>query len=60
MIIPEYLQAHGLKLREFAARIGVSYETARRYAKGTRIPERTIMARIVKETDGAVTALDFY
>lgn len=43
----------------FANAIGVSQAAVNRYTKN-RIPQSTIMKRILKATAGAVTANDFY
>ena len=60
MKLRQYLAEHGLTLEAFAGRIGVSTGAACRYALGTRMPQRAVMARIVEATGGEVTAQDFY
>jgi transcriptional regulator with XRE-family HTH domain len=55
-----YLRATKTTRSQFADRIGVSGETVRRYLAGTRIPTRENMAEIARETDGLVTANDFF
>jgi transcriptional regulator with XRE-family HTH domain len=58
--LAQYLKSEALDHRQFAERIGVSPETARRYLVGERIPDKKRMARIVLATGGNVTANDFY
>lgn len=60
MQLTQWLSIHDLTAAEFGRRVGVGRATALRYAKGQRIPDRDVMARIVRETGGAVTANDFY
>ena len=59
MRLDAYLTEKGLKGPEFAALIGVTEETVRRYIKGERKPEWPILDRINKVTGGQVTANDF-
>lgn len=44
------------RIRKFAAKIEVDVVTVRRYLSGTRRPKWEVMARIVKATQGEVTA----
>ena len=60
MTLADFLTSRDLSLTAFAAQIGVSTETVRRYRDGTRIPEKEIMTTIFTATDGAVSANDFY
>lgn len=60
MTLKEWLGKHGLKHPEFAQRIGRTAEAVRRYVNGERIPDRDTMGLIVRETDGEVTANDFF
>lgn len=60
MTIDEFLQTQSINAAEFAKKLGVSAETVRRYANGSRTPAREVMKRIVDVTEGAVTPNDFY
>ena len=60
MKLEEFLQKEGISYPEFAAKIGVSLQSIYRYTAGTRLPERQVMARIMEETRGEVTADSFY
>jgi hypothetical protein len=60
MTLAEYLKEQSIDHRQFAARIDVSAETARRYVVGERIPDKKRMAKIALATGGKVTANDFY
>ena len=60
MTLGEYLEQSSTSRRQFADRIGVSYETVRRYLSGDRIPDRAIMAKIALATGCKVTANDFF
>lgn len=61
MRLAEYLKRTDTAYAEFGRRIGVkSRSTVARYASGQRIPSSRIMPRIFEETDGQVTANDFY
>lgn len=60
MTLHEYLTRADIDRSEFAARIGVSTETVRRYLTGDRIPDKERMSRIALATDGQVTANDFF
>ena len=60
MRLADYLTSHDLGFDDFAARIGTTAESVRRYARGTRIPRPAVMAKIVTATKGAVLATDFY
>jgi DNA-binding transcriptional regulator YdaS (Cro superfamily) len=58
--LKEYLDAADIDRHVFAARIGVSSETVRRYIAGIRIPDKQRMSRIALATNGQVTANDFF
>lgn len=60
MTLQEYLREAQLTRAQFADRVGVSYETVRRYLNGTRIPDRNTMAKIALATGCKVTANDFF
>jgi hypothetical protein len=60
MTLKEWLDWKGLSHAQFGARIKRTAEAVRRYAAGDRIPDRETMPRIVKETEGHVTANSFF
>jgi transcriptional regulator with XRE-family HTH domain len=60
MKLKEWLEASGLKQKEFADKIGVSLMSLSLYLHKGRIPRPAVMAAITRETGGAVTAADFY
>lgn len=60
MKLSDWLSSNEIKDADFADRIGVSRQALHRYKTGKRVPERDVMFRIVSETDGSVTANDFY
>jgi predicted transcriptional regulator len=60
MKLAEYLAEKGLNHREFADRIGVSAEAVRLYLTGDRTPRRGVVQAIAAQTDGRVTANDFF
>lgn len=60
MTLAEYLARASLSRPQFARKIGVSPETVRRYIDCGRVPTPRIMAKIIGETDGKVTADDFF
>jgi DNA-binding transcriptional regulator YdaS (Cro superfamily) len=60
MHLSEHLDTHGLTYSAFARQIGVSAETVRRYCNGERVPAPSIMRRIIRATEGKVTADSFY
>lgn len=60
MKLHDYLTEASLTVAQFAVQIDVDGSTVRRYRAGARIPDRDVMARIVKATGGRVTPNDFY
>ena len=60
MKLADWLKANDVNFAEFGRRIERSAQAVRRYANDERIPDRDTMPAIVRETDGAVTANDFY
>lgn len=60
MKLQEWLDETGESVPGFAKRIDRTPEAVRRYAAGKRIPDRETMPRIVEETEGKVTANDFF
>lgn len=60
MTLSDYLTLTGQTYSAFARNIGVGPETVRRYCNNERVPARSIMQRIIRETKGAVTADSFY
>lgn len=60
MQLSSYLKKSGVTAAEFAKRIEVDKTTVYRYIRGERIPNRDALSKIMKETDGAVTANDFF
>jgi transcriptional regulator with XRE-family HTH domain len=58
--LQEFLAEASLDRHQFAARINVSPEAVRRYLKGERIPDKSVMSRIAFATEGKVTANDFF
>jgi transcriptional regulator with XRE-family HTH domain len=59
MTLREYLEAMKISESKFADRIGVSQAAINRYCNG-RAPRGEIMKRIMAETEGKVTANDWY
>lgn len=55
-----WLDHHDISDGDFGKRIDRSGEAVRRYANGDRIPDRVTMPKIVRETNGGVTANDFF
>jgi len=60
MRLCDWLEKDGRSIRQLAQDIGVRPMSAGRYVKETRIPTPEIMREIVRVTEGAVTANDFY
>lgn len=59
MKLHDYLTSKNITPARFAGQIGVSHVSVTRYLAGTRRPVWTVLRRIVKATDGQVTANDF-
>ena len=60
MKLNEYMREHSLSARNLAAELGVSVTALNRYRNGQRIPERSVMKKIMDLTGGSVTANSFY
>jgi transcriptional regulator with XRE-family HTH domain len=60
MTLRDWLAVRQVSIPAFAVRIGRSPEAVRRYANGDRIPDKETMPLIAAETEGAVTANDFF
>ena len=60
MKLKKWRKSANLTLVQLAEAVGVSDIAIGRYERGERIPQREIMAKIVRVTDGAVTSTDFY
>lgn len=59
--LARYLADHGISPDDFAARIGVANRSViHKYTKAGVIPRPSVMAAIVRETDGAIQPNDFY
>lgn len=60
MDLRQYLDESGLSATEFAGRIGVTPMAVSRYLGRERVPRAGVLARIIAETNGKVTANDFF
>ena len=60
MDLRSYLAEEGASVPAFAAKIGVTYQALYRYMDGTRFPRRSVVDRIVAETNGRVTVADLF
>jgi predicted transcriptional regulator len=60
MFLENYIKDNGLTYESFGKLIGVSDAAVSRYVKGKRKPKPSIMSKIIKITQGKVTANDFY
>jgi transcriptional regulator with XRE-family HTH domain len=60
MRLEEYLAETGLTRAEFARQIGVRHITVTRYVREGRVPESSVMCKIIEATDGKVSANDFF
>lgn len=58
MGLQEYLDANGLSYEQFAAQVGVHATTIYRLLKGSTIPKRENLKRILAATHGAVDVAD--
>lgn len=59
MRLQDYLVETGITRAEFARRIGVKHISVTRYVEG-RVPESSVMGKIIEATEGKVTANDFF
>lgn len=59
MRLQEYLTTNSVSRADFAVQIGVSTESVRRYLNG-RVPESSVMCKIIEATRGQVSANDFF
>jgi transcriptional regulator with XRE-family HTH domain len=60
MRLQDYLADTGVTRAEFARRIGVKHITVTRYVSEGRVPEPSVMEKIIEATEGKVTANDFF
>jgi transcriptional regulator with XRE-family HTH domain len=60
MHILEYMEFRRITNAQFAKRLGISVTKFNQYAYGKTIPRREMMRKICLETEGLVTANDFY
>lgn len=59
MRLQDYLAETEITRAEFARQIGVRHISVTRYLDG-RVPEPSVMEKIIEATAGKVTANDFY
>lgn len=59
MRLEEYLTVNHVSRADFAVQIEVSVESVRRYLNG-RVPEPSVMCKIIEATRGQVSANDFF
>lgn len=55
-----WMVAHGVSMRDMAARLGVRYESLGRYIALRRCPTWPIALRMEAETGGEITASQLY
>jgi hypothetical protein len=60
MRLQDYLSETGVTRAEFARQIGVKHISVTRYLFDGRVPEPSVMEKIIEATDGKVTANDFF
>lgn len=61
MLLREFITENHLTVIDFAQKIGVTRDCVQKYMSGKRRPKnKDILLRILKLTDGQVTANDFY
>jgi transcriptional regulator with XRE-family HTH domain len=61
MKLSDYLSSENVSMSEFARRIEVrNARTVQRYIRGERVPTRSVMKRISRETAGQVQPNDFF
>jgi transcriptional regulator with XRE-family HTH domain len=59
MTLSDYLAREEQSIGAFAARLGVSHETVRRYVRGVRAPDLETMRKIARLTRGKVQPNDW-
>ena len=60
MKLKTYLKLFKISNLDFSKKIGISSVSLSRYISGERIPEKSILNKIFKLTDGLVDANDFF
>lgn len=60
MKLGDYLSLHGIDPVAFGQRIGRSKAQVYRYISGESVPRKATLQKIERETEGAVTANDFF
>ena len=60
MKLKEYLKLNRITNKDFSKVIGISPVSLSRYISGERLPEKKILNKIFKLTDGLVDANDFF
>ncbi|MBS7792188.1 helix-turn-helix transcriptional regulator [Roseococcus sp. SDR] len=60
MTLSDYLKQNGITRFAFAARVGVHASTIGRLCRGETAPEASLLAAIVRETQGAVLPNDLF
>lgn len=60
MKLEDWLTQRAESRATFARRLDVTPEAVRLWCEGKRLPRRKVMAKIHNETEGQVTAVDFY
>lgn len=58
--LADWLRDKKMTHADFGRLIECDRSTVSKWAKGDRVPRRDEMTKIVRATDGAVTAADFY
>ena len=60
MGLDEFMRARGLTNAAFARLLDVTEMSVLRYRRGSRLPRRQVLEKIVTITNGMVTANDFF
>ena len=60
MKLKSYLRLFKISNIDFSKKIGISSVSLSRYINGERLPEKSILNKIFKYTDGLVDANDFF
>ena len=60
MKLKSYLKLFEISNIDFSKKIGISSVSLSRYISGERLPEKKILNKIFKLTDGLVDANDFF